>query len=349
MGRVNVGQKILFIGLGSIGQRHLRCAKRVFLGADFGAVRSKSGMGVVLDQNNCVLGEKDIATHYSLSEWSSIELALAEFVPDIVFVCNPSSCHFDAIRLALESDAFVFAEKPVVTNLADLEILRDLERATGKKRVFVGFQTRYHPVCAKVRELLSDTSIIGDVISSRFVNAEYIGDWHPYENYALSYASRSDLGGGALLTQIHDFDLAHAFLGEVSLVAAIGGKLSPLEGDVEDVASVLCSIKAKDKKYPCSFHFNYLQWPPEKSWILQFDFGTVHIDFLTPRVSISDYRSRQKTEMHFESFSRDGLFMDQMRAFKDFIESGAGLIVGLDEAAASLQLAIGAREKLGYV
>ena len=53
------------------------------------------------------------------------------------------------------------------------------------------------------------------------------------------YASRPDLGGGVILSQIHEMDLIYWLFGLPERVFALGGQLSRLEIEVEDTASTL--------------------------------------------------------------------------------------------------------------
>ena len=38
---------------------------------------------------------------------------------------------------------------------------------------------------------------------------QYLPDWHSYEDYRKSYFSRKDLGGGVLLTLIHEIEIRY--------------------------------------------------------------------------------------------------------------------------------------------
>ena len=60
-------------------------------------------------------------------------------------------------------------------------------------------------------------------------------DWHKYEDYRKSYALRSDLGGGAIATQIHEIDILFYLLGDLEVLSAIGGNTETLDIDVEDL------------------------------------------------------------------------------------------------------------------
>ncbi len=56
--------------------------------------------------------------------------------------------------------------------------------------VLVGCQWRYHPAVRWLRECSKRGA---RVVDGREIDyAEYLPDWHPYEDYRTSYAARAD-------------------------------------------------------------------------------------------------------------------------------------------------------------
>ena len=54
-------------------------------------------------------------------------------------------------------------------------------------------------------------------------NSSYLPDWHPYENYKESYAAKKELGGGVVLTSIHELDYLYWLFGKINDVFSISG------------------------------------------------------------------------------------------------------------------------------
>ncbi|HYP86490.1 MAG TPA: Gfo/Idh/MocA family oxidoreductase, partial [Polyangiaceae bacterium] len=95
--RAGLGRPIrrcLFVGLGGIGQRHLRNL-RALRGAavDVHAFRVRRELQVVTDKLEVAPGE-DLETKYGVEAHADLDLALSK-QPDVVFVTNPSSLHVD--------------------------------------------------------------------------------------------------------------------------------------------------------------------------------------------------------------------------------------------------------------
>ncbi|SVD71611.1 uncharacterized protein METZ01_LOCUS424465, partial [marine metagenome] len=240
-------KKALFIGLGSIGQRHLRNLRRIAGDSiDVIAYRSKRNVPVLSDQMEVIEGV-DLSNLYNVHEFDDLDQALAE-KPDMVFVTNPTSMHIPVAMKAVEAGCHLFMEKPISHDWRGVEELANLVKR--KKRVaLVGYQFRFHPVLKQVAEWL-DQKRIGRLISAHLFLGEYLPSWHPYEDYRQAHPARKDLGGGVLVTQIHEFDYALWFFGMPQKVYAVGGHLSHLEVDVEDCVTVLMHCHYKGRPLP---------------------------------------------------------------------------------------------------
>ncbi len=115
----------------------------------------------------------------------------------------------------------------------------------------VGYQLRFHPGLEAVQSLLK-AGAIGRVIAARLEFGEYLPNWHPYEDYRQMPASHRELGGGVILSQIHDLDYAYALFGLPRRVFAVGGHLSSLDVDVEDTASILMECVVDGRSIRCT-------------------------------------------------------------------------------------------------
>ena len=135
----------------------------------------------------------------------------------------------------------LFIEKPLSHNFDGIDELSDVVERHNSI-VGLGYQYRFHPGIVRAKCWLEDGRI-GNPVSADFVNGEYMPSWHPWEDYRLSYGARADLGGGAIVSQIHEFDLLYWMFGLPESVFAVGGHLSSLEIDVELGLSIIsCSI-----------------------------------------------------------------------------------------------------------
>lgn len=70
---------------------------------------------------------------------------------DCAFVLTPKACHASQIAFLLEHGVDVYSEKPMATTLKDAATMAELAAKTGRK-LMVGFNRRYAPVCLKAKE-----------------------------------------------------------------------------------------------------------------------------------------------------------------------------------------------------
>jgi predicted dehydrogenase len=335
--------KALFIGLGSIGQRHLRNLLRLEPSVEVSALRY-SRSGPVLSESNQVVPGASISDHYSITEFDSIEESFGAD-PDLVFITNPSSLHCEMASIALDTRAFIFIEKPISNDWQGVEELVAKERTFGVQRIAVGYQFRFHPALRQVAMMLKE-NCIGQLVSARLVNGEYMPDWHPYEDYRKSYAARDDLGGGSLVTQIHDFDYAISLFGNPNYVFAVGGQLSRLEVDVEDSVQVLMSCVRDSRILPISISQDYLQWPPQRSLSVVGDEGSIECDLISNEVRYSNISKSKEVIHKFRGFTRNEMFMDVMRNFLAFSSGKEEPSTSLTSAIESLRLALAAKKSM---
>jgi predicted dehydrogenase len=224
--------RALIAGLGAAGQRHARNLRALRPDVELMAYRQRGRSGVISN----ALGldaARDPAAAVAATVFGDLDVALAA-KPDIVIVCTPTSQHVPIALRAAEAGCHIYLEKPVSHSLDGLGRLASV---VARKHLIVGVgcQWRFHPCVERLRDAIAHGAL-GDLRKATITSSEFLPDWHPYEDYRESYAARSDLGGGVILTQIHDYDLAWWLFGAAGTVMAstiAGGELGI---DVEHTA-----------------------------------------------------------------------------------------------------------------
>jgi predicted dehydrogenase len=331
-------KRCLFVGLGGIGQRHLRNL-RALRGAEVEvhAFRVRRERQVVSDTLQLVPGE-DLETKYDVAVHAELDAALAK-KPDVVFVTNPSSLHVDITRRALEAGAHVLVEKPLSHSLAGVaELVRESQQ---RKLVgYVAYQLRFHPGFVRVSEILNQ-GLVGRPLFAEAVVGEHLPSFHPYEDYRRMYASRRDLGGGVTLSQIHEIDFLIALLGRPERVFSLGGKLSSLEVDVDDVSSSLLEFRGSEGRVlPVRLHQDFVQRPGERRFVLVGDAGKLEWS-LSGRSLRRWSATGELCETHdYANLPRNRLFEDELAHFLSCVERGQAPNVSLASGAESLAVAL---------
>jgi predicted dehydrogenase len=211
--------------------------------------------------------------------------------------------------------------------------------------VAVGCQLRFHPALLRLRDVLG-AGVLGRLVAAHVEEGEYLPGWHPYEDYRSSYAARRDLGGGVVLTQVHELDYVHWMWGLPRAVFAVGGTISELEIDVEDTASMLLEHRVDERPFPVHVHLDYLQRPPARRCRVVGADGSVDVDLLAPCLTRTDTHGAVVEQLRFPGFDRSQLFVEEMRAFLQCVADRSAPPVGLPHAVGTLQLALAARRSL---
>ena len=336
--------KILIAGLGSIGRRHFR--NLIALGErDI----------VLLRTRKATLPDDELAGYPVETD---LKEALQKYRPDAVIVANPTSMHMDVAIPAAEAGCHILLEKPVSNSLDRLDVLKNAAQKSGS-RILVGFQFRFHPTLNKARELIQ-SGALGRVLTVHAYWGEYLPQWHPWEDYRQSYAARSDLGGGVIVTLTHPLDYLRSLLGDVDSLWSFNGHISPLEVNVEDVAEI--GLKFENGAVG-GVHVNYFQRPPVHRLEIVGTTGTLHWDnadatlhFERMPASFGSYSDRPpapviESFLPPQGFERNQLFVAQTRHFLEIARGESEPVCTLEDGIAALRLALAAHEsqKTGHV
>ncbi len=334
--------KVLFIGLGGIGQRHLR--NLLFLTnnkIDLYAWRVKKNRKEI---TNSLTLEKssNIEKKYNIKIFSSLNKAL-KIKPSITFICNPSSMHIKPAILAVKSGSHVFIEKPLSNSVNGIkELIKESKKR--KKVVYVGFQLRFNPVIKKLKETIEKEEI-GNILGVRSEVAEFMPGFHKYENYQNSYASKKHLGGGVILTQIHEIDYLQWIFGIPKRVFALGGKYSNLKINVEDCANILIESRLKKKDIPISIYMDYLQKDVRRICYVYGSEGRIEADLKNLTLKIIKEKNKKK-QFQWKNFNRNEQFIEQLKHFLNVIKTKEKPLVDLREGTKSLEIALAAKKSL---
>ncbi len=335
--------KVLFCGLGSIGQRHVHNLRAILADTvDILAYRCLR-KSPLLSPEMTVRQEMNPETTYKIRSFTNLENALAE-KPDAVFVTNPNTLHLSVAFAAARTGCHLFIEKPLSHSLDGIDELIEVVERKGLV-AFVAYQFRFHPGLLLVKSLIEEGRL-GRLAAAHIVNGEYLPDWHPYEDYRHSHPARRDLGGGCLTIQTHELDYALSLFGMPHRLFAVGGHLSNLEVDVEDSVSILMECDFEGRPLPVYIHLDYLQHPPQRVCEIYGDAGKVRCDYYTNQVEFHETATRKVEVRHFNNFQRNQMFLDEMNHFVACLRHEQQPLVDLREARRSMLIAQAAKESL---
>ncbi|MCR8635325.1 Gfo/Idh/MocA family protein [Paenibacillus radicis (ex Xue et al. 2023)] len=175
---------------------------------------------------------------------------------DLIVNAAPSQLHVPVTRLFLENGFNVVCEKPVARTVAELDMLEEAAKRSGK--LLVAFhQKRYTPGFVKVKELI-DSGIIGRVVHVSIVDSNFSRRW----DWQTLQANN---GGNLLNNGPHSVDQALQIFGTDLMpnVTCFMDRANT-SGDAEDYVKVILHGKGRPvidievsscNSYPnCTYH-----------------------------------------------------------------------------------------------
>jgi len=318
-------RKILVVGAGSIGQRH---------------VQNLSNMGM------CTVGvaDPDSSARRKLREVAKAEFETfregLEWDPEIVLICTPNHLHLEQALTAARSDCHLFVEKPLAHEPDDrLHVLVEEVDRRGLTSM-VGCNMRFHPGPKTVKELLEQPDL-GAIHFARLHTGSYLPEWRPGQDYRESYSANAHMGGGCILDCIHEIDLARWYLGEIEQVFCWAGQQSSLDLDVEDVAVLVCEHGGGAMS---EIHLDYVQRTYERGCQVVGENGSVSWDF--EEETVEYYNADQERKEQFsppEGWSMNQMYIDELHHFLQCVQNGKQTTQSIGAAAKLMRTVFAAK------
>ena len=261
--------KVCFIGIGSIGKRHLQnlitCCNENGHSLEIHALRSNRN-GKQLPTSF----EQYIKRHaYAIDELDSHY--------DAIFITNPTDYHYETLINVANKSQYIFIEKPIFNTL-DV----DISKIPFKKDTvcYVAAPLRYCGVLQRLFEIVSPD----DVYCARVICSSFLPDWRPDVDYRTIYSANKDAGGGVCIDLIHEWDYLHHFFGHPKKTHMLYGKVSDLEINSEDLAIYIAQY---DNKL-VEVHLDYFGRQTKRSIELFTKNGTICGDIANARITFTD-------------------------------------------------------------
>ena len=332
--------RFLICGIGSIGQRHYKNLKS--LGHETALFRVGGGANSSFIDK--FFSEEKTAGR-DVKSYSNFKEAIDDFNPDAVFTTNPNSKHMETALMAARAGRNLFIEKPLSHNRKGLDELKALIEEKNLK-VMIGYNLRWHPLLVKMKTMIAD-GVIGHPICANIEMGENIEDWHPWEDYRQTYAAYKDGGGGAVLCFSHDIDYLYWFFGMPERIQAMGGKITPLDGDAEDMVKALLEYK---NKFIVSLHLDYWQRPPRRCFEIIGTKGKLTWDYYAKNLTWVSRDSNTAPAIYTvpENFDRNDMFVDEIKEFISVLNGVEKSRIPLQQGMDVLKLSLNIKEQIGF-
>lgn len=287
-----VKQRVVVVGAGSIGRRHLRL------------LREREGVEVEAVEPDAAVLASVQAEFGSLVVHNDFE-AMLETHPDIVWLASPTALHPDQSITALEAGAHVFCEKPMAYTVEEARSITDAAaRAPG---IFnVGFYLHFSAGLRLLKEAI-ERGDLGTVLHLR----AHVGSYVTLVNSVSRYQSRRV--GTLFFDYSHQPDMFYWLTGKVPVAVQSyglrGGEME-LKAD-PNVVDVICEY---DSPLIAHIHLDYVQMPERHTYEVIGNEGWAFLDFNEGLLLIGD-RRKQSVETRAFHQQRDDIFRAEHDAF----------------------------------
>lgn len=333
--------RMLFIGLGSAGQRHLRNILRLYKDeVQISAYRTSKNQDVYNDSLKVIPGKR-LDDAYPISVFHDYDEALLAG-QDIVWITNPNLMHIQTAIKAAESGAALFIEKPLSSSMEGVNKLQSVVRK-NKNFVYIGFQNRFNPAIKDIKRIVSQGTY-GRLMDVYVEVGELVTSMHHYQDYRTMVETRSDMGGGVIMCQIHEIDYLYYLFGMPKEIYSVGGQYSSLEMDVEDTVTTLMRYDYGVGEFPVVLHQDYSQFPPKRKGRIVFEKGRVEFDLLLPEVRIDAGSLHRGITYH--EFQRNDMFLEEDRRFVEDWREHRKSFVPLEDGIASLRIGLAIKQSM---
>jgi len=301
--------KILVVGLGSIGSRYVRIIREYYPHIDVAVLRHQA----------CADGKAESLgiTHC----FSSIDDAL-EFAPDAALITNPSPMHMDVALPLARAGIHLLVEKPISDKIDGVShlIAACKERDV---RLMIGYNLRFLTSLISFRELLNQGKV-GRIISVRAEVGQYLPSWRPDSDYRNTVSAQKQLGGGVLLELSHEIDYLLWLFGSVEWVKASLLRQSSLEIDVEDTAHLQLGFEkdSSGRQLVAVLNMDFVRHDTTRQCVVIGESGTLRWDGVTGKVELMSSGANDWEELMSDQTERDFTYREELKNFIASVESG---------------------------
>jgi predicted dehydrogenase len=318
--------KVLVIGVGSIGERHVRCFQAT----------GRAELSIV--EINAEL-RRTIADRYGVTPaFADLDAALAD-PPNVAVVCTPAPWHVPMATQLAELGVHILVEKPLSTSCDGIDRLLQTVRERSLT-AGVAYVMRQNPLLRSMRHAIVDGRF-GQPVELVAIGGQHFPTYRPA--YRAIYYNDRATGGGAIQDALtHIINAGEWLLGPVNRLVADAAH-QVLEGvSVEDTVHLL----ARHGDTLASYSLNQHQAPNEATITVICERGTARCEFHENRWR---WMAAPSGDWHDESIApleRDTLFIGQAHAFLDAVEQRTSFVCSLEEGLQTLRVNLAALESV---
>lgn len=256
--------KILIIGLGSIGKKHLKSIQYILPNAEIFALRS----------NNEGENVRGVINVFNFENLALLKI-------DFAIISNPTFEHKKTLLQLIPFGFPLFIEKPLHFNL-DIEDVVDLINKY-KISTYVACNLRFLDCITFIKNMLPQ-------LPNKKLNevnvycGSYLPEWRPDTDFRKTYSANSNLGGGVHLDLIHELDYLYWLFGIPKSVKSKFKSYSSLGISSFDYANYILDYDG----FCAGVILNYYRRDPKRTLELVFEDETWNVDLLNNQINCNN-------------------------------------------------------------
>lgn len=317
--------RVLIVGVGSIGERHLRC------------FRNSGRAEVSFCEPNTAFRTR-VSETYGVTGFVSLDEALEKGEFDSAVICTPAPTHIPIALRLLGEGKHLLIEKPLSVSLEGTGELREKAEASGLV-VRVAYVHRCFLPFMRAEEILR-SGVYGKAKHVVVATGQHFPTFRPA--YRDIYYARRESGGGAIQDALtHLINVAEWLVGPIRDLACQSAH-QVLEGvNVEDTVNL---IAGHESGVLSSFSLNQFQAPNENTLSIHCEKGSIRAETHARRVGEMALGENEWRWQEFPVEERDAAFERQAHAFFDAMEGKPCHLSTLDEGIQTLRVNLAALE-----
>lgn len=292
--------KILVIGTGSIGSRHITNLQS--LGHEVHVFSERWVAGSV---HRLPDGARPIGSLDGL-QGAGFEAAV---------IANRTDQHIDSAMRALQFCNALYIEKPLGANLAGVDGLQ-AQCSAQNSVVEMGFMMRFHPNLLWMKNYLQSDEL-GEVMHIRASVGQWLPDWRPLTDHRQGFGAFYRYGGGVTMELVHEIDLVNWMLGPAVDVCAMQRAVAQLEIETEAIAEISMQLESG---LLAQVHLDYVRPGYGRTLEIIGTKGVMNWDFGSARVTITQGDGQVIPVHQALNFERNMMFLDSMQHFLRRVE-----------------------------
>ncbi len=275
-----------------------------------------------------ILGLFEKCNERDIKPYENFEAMVSDSEIDALIIGSINPFHYEQIKTAISEGKHILVEKPVVTDLKQLEEIKKLSEETSIK-IFPGHNFAYRNAVRKAKEIINEGRL-GQIIHSSFIASH-----RSSESHSKGWRAKRDLAkGGALMDSGHHLIYQSLYLlGKPKKIQGFASKLELKNMECEDTAQV-------SLLYPDGSIANIMQsWASDHSAMI----NGIRILGSKGSIAITDalYFNGIKIDDNVEYLDS---FINQAKSFSDYILKDIPPVSDLEDVRDTLEIVFAAYE-----